>query len=399
MKNFLLTLILIFLLVPGFGNAAGMFDIAINEIAWMGTQTSANDEWMEFKNNTSLPINLSGWTLQTADEKIVIKLSGTIPANGFYLLERTDDTTLPDIKADQIYTGSLSNSGQDLWLYDTQNNIIDEADFYQGWAYGDNTTKQTMERTGNTTWQTSMDAGGTPGKENFLILVGASLNNAAIQKPAEPSYPNGIFLNEILPNPEGSDEVEEFIELYNSNAFSVDLSGWEIKDTKGTQTSYIIPKNTTISSDGFLAFKRPETKIILNNDEDGLNLYSPDGKTADSLEYIKAPLGLSYNLPAGRQVKLGSGWEWSSISTPGKLNSTSSNVPETGKQGLPKIENSVKNNNVEVGLAGISLPAKSAQAKNTSPWFLFFIALGLTIISAATVLFIKFKLSKTNVRT
>lgn len=39
------------------------------------------------------------------------------------------------------------------------------------------------------------------------------------------TYPSGVFINEILPNPAGADETNEWIELYNSNNFVVDLSG------------------------------------------------------------------------------------------------------------------------------------------------------------------------------
>ena len=93
--------------------------------------------------------------------------------------------------------------------------------------------------------------------------------------PTAASYPSGVFINEILPNPEGADETDEWIELYNSNNFDVDLSGWQLQDTAGTITTYTIPQNTKILADGFLVFKRPDTKIMLNNDGDGLNLLTP----------------------------------------------------------------------------------------------------------------------------
>ena len=44
-------------------------------------------------NNTGLPIDLNGWTLQATDGTPDIALQGIIPAHGFYLLERQDDPT------------------------------------------------------------------------------------------------------------------------------------------------------------------------------------------------------------------------------------------------------------------------------------------------------------------
>src|SRR5687768_7277490 len=67
--------------------------VVVNEIAWMGTSTSTADEWIELFNNTPSAINLAGWSLTAADGTPSIALSGSIPAGGFFLLERTDDTT------------------------------------------------------------------------------------------------------------------------------------------------------------------------------------------------------------------------------------------------------------------------------------------------------------------
>ena len=145
-------------------------DVFINEIAWMGTKTSANDEWMELKNNTNQDIKLDGWLLKTTNGKLKIHLGGKIPANGFYLLERTDDASVPGIKADFIYTGALNNSGGSLELYKNAGTLIDVAAFSSAWPAGDNATKKTMEREDAANWKTSLVAEGTPGTENSLPI-------------------------------------------------------------------------------------------------------------------------------------------------------------------------------------------------------------------------------------
>jgi competence ComEA-like helix-hairpin-helix protein len=209
------------------------------------------------------------------------------------------------------------------------------------------------------------------------------------------NYSGGVLINEILPSPQGADENNEWIELYNSNNSEVDLSAWKINDTTGTITNYIFPKDTKISANGFLVFKRPDTKIILNNDKDGLMLSTPDGKIADSATYVKAPQNQSYN-------KTASSWAWSTSLTPGSANNITGIV-----KSLSKSKNSVKNNNTKAELADISLPAQAGQILNTNqkaektvnPWFLFLIAVFITIISAILVLFIKLKFNKKHVRT
>jgi len=100
--------------------------VIINEITWMGTNVSYNDEWIELYNTAENDINLDGWILKAGDGSPEINLSGTIPAKGFYLLERTDDETIPGISADLIYTGALGNNGENLNLYNSSGNLIDE---------------------------------------------------------------------------------------------------------------------------------------------------------------------------------------------------------------------------------------------------------------------------------
>lgn len=148
--------------------AAGKGDILINEIAWMGSANSANDEWIELLNKTDKNIDLLGWILKSSDDKIKILLKGKILGSEFYLLERTDDNSVPNIKADLIYRGALNNKGADLVLYDNLGNIVDGANYSSGWPEGDNTTKQTTERLDVNAWQTSKSPNGTPRTQNSL---------------------------------------------------------------------------------------------------------------------------------------------------------------------------------------------------------------------------------------
>lgn len=165
-------LLIIFLLTASASPALALSEsLIINELAWMGTTNSSNDEWIELYNPTSEEIPLSGWTLSWDGGEI--NLEGTVKAESFFLLERTDDDSVPNQKADQIYVGSLGNSGESLTLKNNSGSIIDSASFAVGWPYGNNEQKNTMERkctleNGNldSSWQDSLLAGGTPAAEN-----------------------------------------------------------------------------------------------------------------------------------------------------------------------------------------------------------------------------------------
>ena len=117
-------------------------DVVISEIAWVGTTTSSSDEWIEpYSNNTGSDIDLTNWTLSAADGTPSITRTGTIPADGYYLLERTDDTTVPGVTADQTYSGGLGNDGEQLFLRHASSTLIDEVD-----CTGDGTPATTTPR-------------------------------------------------------------------------------------------------------------------------------------------------------------------------------------------------------------------------------------------------------------
>ncbi len=171
-----------------FGTLLGQ-QVVINEVGWMGTAASDTDEWIELYNNTDNPVDLSGWILQSMDGVPTIALTGTIPAQGFFLLERTDDTTISDCPANQIYTGALGNSGEFLQLKDAGLNVVDEMDCSAGgWFGGSNSPKLSMERKhpalgGNLS---SSWASNNTTKRNGLDAAGAAMN-------ATPAQPNSIF--------------------------------------------------------------------------------------------------------------------------------------------------------------------------------------------------------------
>jgi len=140
-------------------------DVFINEIAWMGNGNSANDEFIELYNNGGNTVNLEGWSLVAGDGSPNIVLSGTISAKGYFLLERSDDDSVPGTSADIIYAGALGNSGEHLTLMNSSGVSIDALSYGDGWPAGDNTTKETMQRTSSGAWITAVP---TPRTANIV---------------------------------------------------------------------------------------------------------------------------------------------------------------------------------------------------------------------------------------
>lgn len=118
--------------------------VVINEIAWAGTASGSSDEWLELYNAGESAVDLTGWTLHgdpdTNGNTRIITLSGSVGAGQYYLIERTDDTTISDIQADVFgsFGGSgLRNSpGERLQLRDGSGSNIDVVDCSAGDWFG-----------------------------------------------------------------------------------------------------------------------------------------------------------------------------------------------------------------------------------------------------------------------
>lgn len=166
-----------FFVVPFFVRAGVVF----NELAWMGmapksgesVQAAANNEWIELYNFASDAVSLEGWHIVSEDGMPNVALSGSIVAGGYFLLVRADESMIPGVHPDLVYSykeNALGNSGEHLFLKDSSENTIDEIYASSGWPAGDNDTKHTMQRVGSN-WVTGTL---TPRAENIRAVVNPS---------------------------------------------------------------------------------------------------------------------------------------------------------------------------------------------------------------------------------
>ncbi|MCD6412263.1 lamin tail domain-containing protein, partial [bacterium] len=285
-------------------------EVIFNEIAWMGTENSSSDEWIELKNLTGNEIDLTGWQIQNKDQKLkIIFPEIKIPPYGFILLERTDDNSVPNIKGDLIYKGAIKNSNETLFLFDKNCNLKDKVKADPSWPAGDNLSFRTMERKKDLTWQTSKEIGGTPKKENSLGYIKTnyliesthpSQNNSKI-------YPK-ILISEVYIGSK-NDPQDEFVELYNPNNKEVDLTGWYLqRKTKNAKSfsSYVSSKlfsSKTISKKGYFLIARENSSfkdlgnIITKNpltSNNTLVLKNPNREIVDEINWKEIPLNKSY---------------------------------------------------------------------------------------------------------
>ena len=301
--------------------------VFFNEVAWMGSENSSYDEWIELYNPNDFAINLSGWRLSfwkplknSAGQEVIFdeKVYGqpyfsfsfpegsTIVARGFFLVAKEKyNQGIKDL-VDFFYKGTLVNEGGYLELRDEKELVIDFLDALRGWPKGESNQKKTMERSvDGKNRQTSIVTGGTPKKKNSQI-------EELQEKDASfcLDYPSGIFLNEILPNPEGSDTGNEWLEIVNKNDFEVNLTNWWLVSSSGKKffLEGIMPAGE------FLKINFPTT-FILKNQKEFLKLFSCQGIKKEEVFWEKsAPSGQSLN-----RTEEGF-WRWSRYLTFGEAN-------------------------------------------------------------------------------
>lgn len=257
-----------------------------NEIAWGGTIASSSDEWLELQNVTTQTINLAGWVI-TSTGGLSIDLNGVIDPGGYFLLERTDDETISDIAADQIYTGGLGNDGDRLFLSNGQV-IIDSANLDGGpWPGGSAAPDYiSMERIDPTLPDADNNwAGNNLRHRNGLDAAGNPVNGTPRQ-PNSTTYPPPpvvpLLISELLydgvtPSTEG----DEFAEICNPTAETADLTGYKIGDeeTEGAgEGMYRLPDQASLPPAACLVIAKnaaqfaarfgylPDFEVLVNGD-------------------------------------------------------------------------------------------------------------------------------------
>lgn len=281
---------------PSLDETETLRNVTINEIAWMGTEAAATDEWIEFKNNTGQEIDLTCWRLIADDGTPSFKLYWKIPANGFYLIERTDDTTVQGIESDHplFYKGALNNSGELIKLYDKNGKLQDivggkeEDGSYLPWYEGDNTKgiKATMERidstkpgTNKNNWQTNdcstrngADAKGNP--INGTPKAANSSGGGCLGGEEEGGGGSSetpllkLVINEIAWMGTGAHFNDEWIELYNPSSQSLDITDWTLKSFKLAGPNLIEDNplitfaTKSIDPFGYLLLERTDDEVV-----------------------------------------------------------------------------------------------------------------------------------------
>jgi len=275
--------------------------IKINE--FVSNPTSGN-EWVELFNLSENDIDLTGATICDNREIGCKNIAGTILANSWFYF-------------DLLSTSFLNNDGDSVIVKNPELKSIDRIDYDSIYApkKGESLARR-IDGIGEFAISTQI----TPGEANVIVAPvvvdsGGSSNQSAINMlEAEVATSTceflKIYINELYPNPPGSDSNDEFIEIINLSSSTISLDGWKLTDTA---ESFIL--SGVINPGQILFWKRAETKIALNNTaKETVKLFDSKKCEIDSVSYDKADEGESLLRDEAGE------YFWTNRPTPGKEN-------------------------------------------------------------------------------
>lgn len=283
------------------------------------------DEWVEVCNPYNNVIPLGGWSVMD-DSEHKTQLPNQYLGMGQCVVIKNP-------------AGKLNNDGDTVTILDPSGDPIDIV-AYEKSAFPKNETVA-LARTEDGAWQATITP--TLGEQNIITPVPDPIKITKPAKPAPikititgsmkdagsspapsdkkmtdkdtpaqmPIGPLTIRISEIYPNTAGNDADEEFIEVENWGLEPVSMKGWVMEDATGKR--YAEKETVILPPLGFIAFQRRTTQIVLNNTEDTVRLYAPNGQLIDKQTYDKAPKGYS-------KTRVENVWDWTRDHTPDEPN-------------------------------------------------------------------------------
>lgn len=136
--------------------------------------------------------------------------------------------------------------------------------------------------------------------------VEAEVKKSPPETPIPKTY-HTILLNEILPNPTGKDQGQEWIEIYNPNEFPVNIKDYIIDDyTDGGSKPMKLKEIEIAPISHYLLF---DPSINLNNSNEELQILDPNGTLLDKIYFSESFEGQSL-------ARFKNEWLWTTFPTP-----------------------------------------------------------------------------------
>jgi hypothetical protein len=339
--------------------------------------TSSNGQFITLYNPTNTALDMSKYQLEyfnsydlsKATSSKLIALSGTVPPHGYFMVNDSALLLCYQLTIDSVSLGLSSTAGFVEVLAFNQtapgSSVTPVLQDYVGWSKTASGGAQTLPASTNAflqrlpvdnknnplvsspgvgSWQSVQpDAGNAcnlvgagssgsspvqtglnqllPATEPPVTIISLADDSSSSDTPT-PVLPTGDIglkapeITEILPNPNGTgnDGTDEFIELYNSNNISFDLSGFSLQTGTTSLHNFTFLPGTSLPAQSFTTFSSSVTGLSLSNSGGQVKLLDPFGNSISATDvYSTAKDGETWALANGK-------WYWTTSATPGAAN-------------------------------------------------------------------------------
>jgi predicted extracellular nuclease len=297
----------------------GVFGIA--DFNRDGVRDGSQDEFIEIYNNSDTPVDLTGWSISDSSRVRHVFASGTLlPGRAWAVVFGGGQPTgfVHACTADDGELG-LSGTSDTITLRNNAGEMIDAINYAPDTpvvASNGGVTARLWDAA--PVWQVRDNpADATVERSNVLnpnaTLTPTPTGGIPTSTPSPTENFGNVVVNEFCADPQDALNVthdynrdgladtkdDEFIEVYNNSALSVDLSGWSLAD--GTRTRHVFVPGTVLpghtwlvvlgggNPQGFSRWAIASTGDLgLNNETDTIALRNNHGAAIDSLVYSLA---------------------------------------------------------------------------------------------------------------
>ena len=315
------------ILSPSRASADAPTGLIISEIK-INNDVGGYNEFVELFNGNASDIALSDYHLvyfnvtspSGSDKPTTAALpSGMLAASNFFVLAQ-DPGQIPN--SAKLPLSSLKDTGGALQVIGSDGSVSDQLAWSSsktGLPAGAVTvpaSTQSLQRPqdGNGVPQTNVGWNAVaPSPVSSVLAVSAAsatdptISNSGLAAPQ---------ITELLPNPASpkTDANDEFIELYNPNDQTFDLSGYVLQTGTTSLHNYTFPNGTSLPGGSYMAFYSAQTKADLSNNGGQARLLDPNKQTVSQSD--------AYGAAADGQAwaQGDNGWQWTTSPTPGAAN-------------------------------------------------------------------------------
>ncbi len=268
--------------------------VILNELMPNPDGTDLGSEYVEIVNVGTGSVDISGWSLGDVyrADRHVFEPQILEPGGHVLLYDRGEHEGASVTSSGLL---SLSNAEETITLYDADGRKVDEVSYVDapsGIAFN-----RAVDGDRDASWVTHDTLG-----------MASSPGARADGSPWIAEPPRVVVLiNEVLPDPEGTDSGQEFVELVNVGEGDVDLGGWHLGDDVNSDRHVFAGGRIIPVGGALVVYDRGEHpghllsssgSLSLNNGGDVVTLYRADGVVADAVVYGAAAAGVSFNRAA-----------------------------------------------------------------------------------------------------